>query len=101
MHDIARLTGWQSAMQIACGCESAWIKASTMGGPEYSRPTIINDFPSSIWKNPRRIDKKIDELESSDERRLVLAKAERTHYAIGILAIETELARLELRDDLN
>ncbi|KAL7919210.1 fungal-specific transcription factor domain-containing protein [Trichoderma austrokoningii] len=101
MHDIARLTGWQSAMQIACGCESAWIKASTMGGPGYSRPTIINDFPSSIWRNPRRIDKKIDESESSDERRLVLAKAERTHYAIGILAIETELARLELRDDLN
>ncbi|KAM0249385.1 hypothetical protein ACHAQJ_009060 [Trichoderma viride] len=101
MHDIARLTGWQSAMQIACGCESAWMKSSTMGGPAYTRPTIINDIPSSIWKNPRRIDKKIDELDSGDERRLVLAKAERTHYAIGILAIETELARLELRDDLN
>ncbi|KAL7822900.1 hypothetical protein V8C26DRAFT_191316 [Trichoderma gracile] len=101
MHDVARLTGWQSAMQIACGCESAWIKASQMGGPEYTRPTIINDVSSTIWKNPRRIDKKIDELDSSAERRLVLAKAERTHYAIGILAIETELARLELRDDLN
>ncbi|QYS93483.1 Zn(2)-C6 fungal-type domain-containing protein [Trichoderma simmonsii] len=101
MHDIARLTGWQSAMQIACGCESAWIKSSTMGGPEYTRPTIINNVPSTIWKNPRRIDKKIDESESGEERRLVLAKAERTHYAIGILAIETELARLELRDDLN
>ncbi|UKZ47421.1 hypothetical protein TrVGV298_001639 [Trichoderma virens] len=101
MHDIARLTGWQSAMQIACGCESAWIKSSQMGGPAYTRPTIINNVPSTIWKNPRRIDKKIDESESGEERRLVLAKAERTHYAIGILAIETELARLELRDDLN
>ncbi|KAH6607453.1 hypothetical protein Trco_003766 [Trichoderma cornu-damae] len=101
MHDIARLTGWQSAMQIACGCESAWIKSSQMGGPEYTRPMIINDVSSSIWKNPRRIDKKLDELDSGEERRLVLAKAERTHYAIGILAVETELARLELRDDLN
>ncbi|KAL7938105.1 hypothetical protein V8C35DRAFT_320042 [Trichoderma chlorosporum] len=101
MHDIARLTGWQSAMQIACGCESAWIKSSQMGGPEYTRPTIVNNVPSTIWKNPRRIDKKIGESESGEDRRLVLAKAERTHYAIGMLAIETELARLELRDDLN
>ncbi|KAI0478787.1 hypothetical protein GGR56DRAFT_689771 [Xylariaceae sp. FL0804] len=36
MHDTARLTGWQSAHQIADGCQSAWAKAAQYGrGPPW------------------------------------------------------------------
>ncbi|KAI1180737.1 hypothetical protein F4777DRAFT_260283 [Nemania sp. FL0916] len=39
LRDIARLTGWQSAHQIADGCESAWSKAAQLGrGAPYSPP---------------------------------------------------------------
>ncbi|KAI0430165.1 hypothetical protein F5Y09DRAFT_239004 [Xylaria sp. FL1042] len=39
LRDIARLTGWQSAHQIADGCESAWSKAAQLGrGPPYRPP---------------------------------------------------------------
>lgn len=97
---MARLTGWQSARQIANGCESAWTKAAALGkGPPYTRPSDINlNHPPSIWDNPRRIDERIRELDGREEGRLVLAKSEQAHYALGLLGVEQDLERLELRD---
>jgi hypothetical protein len=99
MHDIARLTGWQSARQIADGCESAWIKAANVGrGPHYERASGTERArPPSIWANPRRIDRRMRELERNDDR-LVLAKTERTHYALGLLGVEQDLEKLDLRE---
>ncbi|KAI1322987.1 hypothetical protein F5Y16DRAFT_412894 [Xylariaceae sp. FL0255] len=84
----ARLTGWQSAHQIADGCQSAWLKAAKLGrGPPYvAEPYVDDDENASevrqrhaerrrqpkppdhgppglswIWGNPRRLDRRIME----------------------------------------
>lgn len=100
MHDIARLTGWQSAMKIAIGCESAWLKACQLGhGPEYQRPAHLEEVPISVWMMPRRLDERISELEGDEERRVVLVRSEQTHLAFGLLGVEGDLDRIELQDD--
>lgn len=100
MHDIGRLTGWQSARQIADGCESAWTKAAAVGrGPPYVRAPELNTDPGvSIWGNPRRIDRLIQEIED-DNGKIVLAKGEQAHYALGLLSVEHDLERLELEQE--
>jgi hypothetical protein len=96
MHDVARLTGWQSARQIADGCESGWIKAYQLGrGPPYER-LDMRDEPSSIWANPRRIDRVI---RNTPEHRLALVRSERTHYALGLLSVEHDFEKLELKEE--
>ena len=98
MHDVARLTGWQSARQIASGCEAGWVKAANMGrGPPYESPADLDEPPASIWNRPRRLMDRMRELEEVEER-LVLSSSERPHYAIGLLSVEEDLERLELRD---
>ncbi|KAI1276744.1 hypothetical protein F5Y07DRAFT_128468 [Xylaria sp. FL0933] len=89
LRDIARLTGWQSAHQIADGCESAWSKAAQLGrGPPYNpppepeneedakevrdrhnkakerqssrpKPDLGPPGMSWVWGNPRRLDRRI------------------------------------------
>jgi hypothetical protein len=99
LHNIGRLTGWRSGRQIASGLESGWTKAAAMGrGPPYLRlEDRLPNTPSSIWDNPRRLDQRIKELDER-EGRLVLAKTEQTHYALGLLGMEQDLNKLELRD---
>ncbi|KAM5348079.1 hypothetical protein ACJ41O_007903 [Fusarium nematophilum] len=100
LRDIARLTGWQSARQIADGCESAWIKAAQIGrGAPYTRTAEAGSVPVSVWQNPRRIDRVIQEVGPDDERRIVLAKSEQASYALGLLGVERDLEILELKDD--
>ncbi|KAK4126323.1 fungal transcriptional regulatory-like protein [Parathielavia appendiculata] len=100
LRDIARLTGFQSARQIADGCESGWNKAAELGRgpPYYSPPELGPLFPDSIWNRPRRIDKRIQELEAG-ENRVVLAKSEQAHYALGLLSVEQDLDKLDIEDD--
>ncbi|OIW31765.1 hypothetical protein CONLIGDRAFT_660025 [Coniochaeta ligniaria NRRL 30616] len=108
LHDIARLTGWQSARQIADGCESAWLKAAQLNkGPPYQRaPDVEALLPQSAWDNARRIDRRIRELNNDQggslsgkrEERFVLTKSEQSHYALGLLSVEHDLERLELRE---
>lgn len=39
LREIARLTGWATAMRVLLGCQRAWEKAAEMGkGPKYERP---------------------------------------------------------------
>ncbi|RYP73713.1 hypothetical protein DL771_003426 [Monosporascus sp. 5C6A] len=97
LHDIARLTGWQSARQIADGCESAWMKAAALGrGPPYERAPDLNTDPLvSVWGNPRRIDRRIQEVEDEGGK-IVLAKEEKAHYAMGLLSVEHDLEKLDL-----
>lgn len=100
LRDIARLTGWQSARRIADGCESSWIKAAQLGrGAPYSRTTEAGIVPISVWQNPRRIDRVIQELEPNEDQRIVVAKSERASYALGLLSVERDLELLELKDD--
>lgn len=105
LHDISRLTGWQSARQISDGCESAWTKAAALGrGPPYSSPDgLLPVEASSVWVNPRRLDRAIREHSGPDgmnsEQRLVLHKSEQAHYAIGLLGVEQDLERLDLKEN--
>ncbi|PKS08903.1 hypothetical protein jhhlp_003516 [Lomentospora prolificans] len=99
LHDISRLTGWGSARQIAEGCEASWVRAAHMGrGPPYARSADLNTgAPLTVWSNPRRIDRRIQELEEGGE--VVLAKADRAHLALGLLGVDGDLDRLKLVDD--
>lgn len=100
LRDIARLTGFQSARQIADGCETGWNKAAELGrGPPYHSPPELGPlFPDSVWNRPRRIDRRIQELEAGDSR-LVLAKSELAHYAMGLLSIERDLDTLDIEEE--
>ncbi|KAK4678072.1 hypothetical protein QC764_304320 [Podospora pseudoanserina] len=104
LRDIARLTGWQSARQIADGCESGWNKAASLGrGPPYHSPPELGPlFPDNIWNRPRRIDRRIREIEASEEApdgKLVLAKTEQAHYALGLLSVERDLDELVIVEE--
>jgi hypothetical protein len=100
MLDITRLTGWQSARQIAEGCEASWTKAAELGvGPQYARMAMPPEPPEIVWHNVRRIDRRIHEVdERPEERRVILARSERAQYALGLLGIEDDIAYLELKD---
>ena len=65
------------------------------------RPADLEGTEQSIWNSNRRIDRRILEADfrGGDERRVVLARAERAHYALGLLGVEDDLEYLELKDD--
>ncbi|KAF4126757.1 Fungal Zn(2)-Cys(6) binuclear cluster domain [Geosmithia morbida] len=99
MNDVTRLTGWQTARQIAVGCESMWIKTAQMGrGPPYARSVYFDTDNDMAWDTSRRIERRIHEAERT-ETRFVVARTDRAHYALGLLGVEEDLAALELRDD--
>lgn len=98
LHDISRLTGWGSARQIAEGCQASWVRAAHMGhGPLYVRPADLAATPLTVSAQPRRIDRKIREMD--EEGAVVLAKADRAHLALGLLGVEGDLDRLKLEDE--
>ncbi|SPO05939.1 related to UPC2 - regulatory protein involved in control of sterol uptake [Cephalotrichum gorgonifer] len=97
LHDISRLTGWGSARQIAAGCEAAWVRAAQMGrGPPYLRHSE-EGTPVAMGSNPRRIDRKIWEM--TRDGTVGVAKADRAHLALGLLAIDGDMDRLKLVDE--
>lgn len=75
------------------------MRAAHMGrGPPYVRSAdLMAGGPLTVWSNPRRIDKRIQELEEGGE--VVLAKADRAHLALGLLGVDGDLDRLRLSDD--
>jgi hypothetical protein len=100
LHDITRLTGWESGRQIADGCESAWTRAAANGrGPPYTRSSDTDMYlyadkrRLSAWGNPRRIDMRIQEIE---DEKWVVEKEEKAHYALGIIGVQEDLAKLDL-----
>ncbi|ROT38628.1 hypothetical protein SODALDRAFT_276984 [Sodiomyces alkalinus F11] len=100
LHDTARLTGWQSARQIAEGCESAWHKAAELGkGPPYTRdPSLSREIPKSVWDFPRKMASQSEQLREETNGEMVLLPSHRAFYAIGLISVEQELDKLELND---
>ncbi|PBP21064.1 hypothetical protein BUE80_DR008087 [Diplocarpon rosae] len=93
--DIARLTGWQTALAISLGCETCWVKMSEMGrGPVYTRATKSIPVPDT-WTSSRRIDKAM-EGKTNEEKRMVIENPDRVQYALGVLGIEEDFAGLDL-----
>jgi hypothetical protein len=98
LRDIARLTAWQTANAIATGCETSWIKTAELGkGPPYARTGEERVVPD-VWNSSRRIDKATSSI-CSEERRLVISRAERIHYALGILGVQEDFEFLDLDND--
>ncbi|KAK4165991.1 transcriptional regulatory protein moc3 [Cladorrhinum sp. PSN259] len=103
LRDIARLTGWQSARQIADGCETGWNKAAQMGrGPPYYSPPELGPLFDNRWNRRRAEDRRIQEIEASEKGvPVILQKTEQAHYALGLLSVEHDLDALEIdeKDD--
>jgi len=98
--DIERLTGWQTASQVAKGCELSWIKAAEMGrGPPYSRSTFNEAAPvGKIWQSAgKRIDAMM--AETAEESDLPVPQTGRVRHAMGLLGLEDDLNDLDLDED--
>ena len=103
MYDITRLTGWQSAIQIARGCESCWLKTHELGrGPAYETPLDLDVARTTPVKHIRRIDRMLEAEQKfsvdSESKLLVLSSSERAHFAIGLLTVESDMEHLSLKD---
>lgn len=114
MHEVARLTGWESANVMIRGCESAWIVAAKQGrGPPYER--IYNNdqvraslyfyngqtniFQATPFDTLSNRDRKNSQQEDNSERRFVaISKSSRNHWAMGILSLEDDIMNLEIDD---
>ena len=84
----------------------AWTKAASIGrGQPYMRAaetdTVETAMPSVWTTQSRRLDHRIHEVESSEDcsaRKIVLAKSEQAHYALGLLGVQEDLELLDLED---
>ncbi|TAQ83239.1 hypothetical protein B7494_g8441 [Chlorociboria aeruginascens] len=98
LRDIGRLTGWQTAFAIATGLETSWIKVFELGkGPPYTRTGEERKIPAD-WCQGRRVDKVLAGRYKS-EGRLVVHRADRIHYALGVLGVEEDFEHLDLDND--
>ncbi len=96
--DVKRLTGWQTSNAIAMGCESVWVKTAEAGrGPPYSR-LLEKKIDQSIWYTARR---RIDHVisERNDLTKMIVARTDRVHYALGLLGVEEDFENLEFDTD--
>jgi len=97
LRDVARLTGWQTALAIVTGCETSWVKVGEVGkGPPYTRTSEERVVPD-IWHNARRLDRAL--MGVNDDERLVIARSDRVHYALGVLGVEEDFENLDLDND--
>ncbi|KAK7734941.1 hypothetical protein SLS53_007718 [Cytospora paraplurivora] len=96
LHDITRLTGWQTGDQIANGCEGAWRKASAMGFAPPYEPESESDALRQGWTT-RRLDERIQEVDEG-QNKPVLQRSDRAHVAFGLLSVEDDMERLTLED---
>jgi hypothetical protein len=110
LRTIARLTGWQTAHAIATGCETSWIKAAQMGkGPTYERKEDVGVWKTpDVWGNERRIDRArrdgggdgdVGEVVQMGEKRMVIERTDRVHYALGILGMSGDFEGLDVNGE--
>jgi hypothetical protein len=93
-----RLTGWQTALAIASGCEASWVKTYEAGkGPSYEGSQDEGDvaLAQGVYTTTRRIDRAFVG-KSIEERRMELERPERVHYALGVLGLEEDFQGLDV-----
>ncbi|SMR52836.1 unnamed protein product [Zymoseptoria tritici ST99CH_1E4] len=103
IYSIAKRTGWGSAELIANGIETAWVKAAAAGrGPPYERIARTNYTSNDPRLNGswEHLDPNATPNEMDDnDRRLVKMKATaRLNWAIGIMGVEDDVAKIRLSD---
>ncbi|KAK5283629.1 hypothetical protein LTR16_005396 [Cryomyces antarcticus] len=93
--DIEARTGWASAGLIARGCETAWVKAAAGRGPPYERVRDVRHADERIngaWER----ESEEPPREPSDRRNIHRFAPTRVHWAIGIIGMEEDVARIDL-----
>lgn len=95
---MRRLTGWQTGHSVAIGCETSWKKAAELGrgpsytrGPEWQIPSTALDLPSR--REQIRLGANVAQSENSTNN-----TQNRVHYALGLLAVESDLGNLGFHD---
>ncbi|KAL6717203.1 hypothetical protein ACLMJK_005118 [Lecanora helva] len=98
LHDIARLTGWQTATLIASGCERAWLKAAEMGrGPPYTAvmdQSAKDDRLAGRGRHPKDLEKPAKD--NNDRRFITVNAGTRVYWAMGILGVEEDMKGMKL-----
>ncbi|RMZ92105.1 hypothetical protein DV736_g679, partial [Chaetothyriales sp. CBS 134916] len=110
LHDIARMTGWQTSATIAAACEHAWETQGRIGrGPLYHRSLDRKNKDARINGLPRLEDTGLARVEvvdaaseheskfvSHDRNLIGKHGSTRVHWALGLLGVETDMEKLRL-----
>jgi hypothetical protein len=107
LHDIARMTGWQTSGAVAAACEIAWERMGLAGrGPSYTRSLDRDNKDARVNGTSRRVnvsasqDASPEEAESqvfSHDRSLIgKHRQTRVHWALGLLSVEDDIKKLDL-----
>ncbi|KAI9798752.1 MAG: hypothetical protein M1833_004582 [Piccolia ochrophora] len=96
LREIASGSGWESSAAVASGCETSWERAGLLGkGPPYTR--TMNPMSSDDRIAGRRPNAMTGPpTDNADRRYITVNPGTRVHWALGILGVEEDLARLEL-----
>jgi hypothetical protein len=71
------------------------VKTAALGrGPPYTRISEGRVVPD-IWSSSRRIDRAFSGL-NLEERRLMMERSDRVHYALGVLSVQEDFENLDL-----
>jgi hypothetical protein len=99
LQDIARLSGWETSLTIASGCESAWEKAGEAGRTApYTR--TLDPFAKDDRIAGRRPDyNAMRHDDGNDRRSLGVDPKARVHWAVGLLGFEEQFGKLDLDYD--
>jgi hypothetical protein len=112
LHDIARMTGWQTSAAVAAACEIAWERQGLAGkGPPYQRSLDRNNKDARVNGKSRLADgghSRVEALDPASEHesqfvshdRNLIGKhgSTRVHWALGLLSVEQDIEKLELTD---
>ena len=112
LHDISRMTGWQTSAAVAAACEIAWERQGLAGrGPPYQRSLDRNNKDARVNGTSRLADSgaaKVEAVDAATEHegqfvshdRNLIGKhsSTRVHWALGLLGVEKDIEKLELSD---
>lgn len=112
LHDIARMTGWQTSASIAAACETAWERMGQAGkGPPYTRSLDKSNEDARVNGIYRRMyptgaDGPSGALDPTAEHesqfvshdRSMIGKhgSTRVHWAMGLLSVEEDIKKLTI-----
>lgn len=101
LRDTARLTGSQTSLLIAHGCERAWMRAAQMGkGPPYEQ--IVQGSPGGGDQRAQgreedpRLKLNAPPRREGDRRFITGSAGTRVHWAMGVLSVEEDMKAMVL-----
>ena len=112
LHDIARMTGWQTSGAVAAACEIAWERMGLAGkGPPYTRSLDRNNKDARVNGASRRVDpgntdnslgatdtgaEQESQFMSHDRSLIGKYGPTRVHWALGLLSVEEDIRKLNI-----